>query len=331
MLERYSVENKVSCMNRNLLPGQRNCSNCGFQHPCKITSFDEIDALAKNITDFALAEVKRSWCSEKIKFFIHLVLMEAIPNAAEHGIAGIKSGEKKELINKGGYEHFFKMIEEKWAESGRPIEVTVCVNAERILLGVHDYGKGFDPHMYDLNLASQDDLLDVSGRGLKMLHRMGVDLHWNDKGNSILCAITDKILRTSEKVASVDKLFHIGIEEFDEQHKQLFELFNYIHENIVSGEDPDVNSLVWEKLSKYAKMHFLVEESTLGSCGYPQLEKHIKEHNFFISKVKGAYGGGEGAAGGNLEMAGFISTWFKNHIGTVDKEYVPFLHSKGMK
>jgi len=325
------VTNKVSCMNRNLFPGQRNCSNCTFRHPYKITSFDEIDVLAKDIADFTLTEVKRAWCSEKIKFFIHLVLMEAIPNAAEHGIAGIASVEKKELIKKSGYECFFKAIAAKWAESGKPIAVTVCVNAERILLGVHDYGEGFDSHMSDLDLDSQGDLLEVSGRGLKMLHRMGIGLHWNEKGNSILCAIGDKILRPSEEVAKLDKLIHTGVEEFDEQHKQMFELFNYIHENIVSGEDPDVNSLVWEELSRYAKMHFLTEEATLENCGFPQLKEHIKEHNFFTSKVKLINSvSDEGCVVGNLEIWGFLSTWWKNHICTVDKEYVPFLNSKGI-
>lgn len=324
------MKHKVSCMNVELFPKQRNCSTCAFEKPYRINSFDQIDGVAGEITAFVLNEVRRCWCSEKIKYFIRLVLLEAVPNAVEHGIAGIASEEKKALLENNGHDRFLELVEAKWAESGKAIEVTACVNAERILLGIHDHGAGFDPHMYDLDLSSKDDLLNVSGRGLKLLHTMGVDLHWNDKGNSILCAITDGVLRTSDKVTQINQITRLGIEEFDEQHKQMFELFNYIQENIARGAEMDVKLLMWDELSKYAKMHFLVEEAVLGNCEYLKMEHHVKEHTFFISKIRELTGGGFADVHDEREMAGFLATWWQNHICHVDKQYVPFLRSKGL-
>ncbi len=139
-----------------------------------------------------------------------------------------------------------------------------------------------------------------------------------------------------------DDRYSVGIETFDHQHKQLFEiintLFTYIKaRNILKAASKGaVNKKPLEEtlneLLNYTKIHFNAEELEMLSHGYPGYEKHKKEHDEFASRVADfILRVNRGEAVLTAEVLNSLVNWLDHHMYGTDKLYSPFLTSKGVK
>jgi len=135
----------------------------------------------------------------------------------------------------------------------------------------------------------------------------------------------------SELLEWVDAL-SVGIEEIDNQHKELVRLLNQLHTAIWEKHGSAASMEILDKLVEYTRVHFTVEESLMRILGYPDYEHHRQEHEKLISQVielQRKLKSGE--ANISFELLHFLKNWLTHHILGTDKAYAPYFLSKGAK
>ncbi len=125
-----------------------------------------------------------------------------------------------------------------------------------------------------------------------------------------------------ELVFSDDLL--IGIDEIDNQHREIFNWTNAIlfPENGELTEDLFLDGLLF--LSRYTGYHFLAEEHAMMEFNYAQLENHQLQHKIFRSKIQSVYerAQADGASKGLLsELYYLLSDWLTYHIKIRDRDF----------
>ncbi|MDV4151302.1 hemerythrin family protein [Clostridium sp. AL.422] len=119
--------------------------------------------------------------------------------------------------------------------------------------------------------------------------------------------------------------FKTGIEIVDEQHKELFRLFNqvyelYNNEFIIDKYDQIITAV--EELKDYTKYHFKAEEDYMLSIRYKKFFEHKIKHEDFIRKIDSIdYNIIDNNQQNHLlELLKFITDWLVEHVITVDKQ-----------
>jgi hemerythrin len=126
--------------------------------------------------------------------------------------------------------------------------------------------------------------------------------------------------------------FSVQVRQFDEEHKQLIQLVNQLHDAMKMGQGKQVIGDVLSGLISYTKNHFAAEERLMKAHNFPDYEKHKKEHNQLTMAVLDLQKGYEaGSAPLSQSVMTFLKDWLTNHIQGVDKGYGPFLNGKGVK
>lgn len=125
--------------------------------------------------------------------------------------------------------------------------------------------------------------------------------------------------------------FKVDIDEIDEQHKKLIDLVNKLYNALREGKGRDILDEVFNAMADYASYHFDTEETLFGIHRYPDIMRHMKEHNEFrqtLISLKEKHQQGNYSAG--IETMFFLREWLKKHILDEDKKYAPFFIDKGM-
>ncbi len=123
-----------------------------------------------------------------------------------------------------------------------------------------------------------------------------------------------------------------GVQIVDDQHKNLVELVNRLYDAMVKGKGNQALGGILTELIDYTVYHFKTEEDLFRQYSYREAEHHIAEHNDLTQKaiaLKQAFDGGKTAI--TLETMNFLKDWLVNHIMKSDKNFGPFLNSKGVK
>lgn len=124
----------------------------------------------------------------------------------------------------------------------------------------------------------------------------------------------------------------VGIEEIDEQHRELVRLLNQLHTAIWEKHGTDACIEILDKLVEYTRVHFAVEESLMRILGYPDYAPHRHEHENLISQVVELQRKlKSGEANVSFELMHFLKNWLTHHIMGTDKAYAPYFLSKGVE
>jgi hemerythrin-like metal-binding protein len=108
----------------------------------------------------------------------------------------------------------------------------------------------------------------------------------------------------------------------DKQHKELFRLINDFYNAIVEKKGKEATQRAIEDMEDYIKTHFTSEEIMMKNAGYDDLEQHLKEHKFYVEKVRDLRERfNEGRMILSLEVTNFIKDWITNHIKITDQKY----------
>ena len=114
-------------------------------------------------------------------------------------------------------------------------------------------------------------------------------------------------------------------ENIDEQHKGLFKLSNEIYDLVEKGiDDHEHFRELFLALNDYGIEHFLYEEMYMQEQNYPDLKKHIKQHNEFSNKVRDLCVGIDKETH-IRDIGEFVSTWLVEHVLNEDMEYKEFV------
>ena len=122
-----------------------------------------------------------------------------------------------------------------------------------------------------------------------------------------------------------------GFPEIDSQHKELFSVANNFVSAIIEEREKDEIARVFKFLEDYIVFHFSNEEKLLAEKGYPDLEKHVLQHNYFkrhFEALKAAYEVGgvtpELVSGVHKHVVG----WLALHIANTDISWANYLKSR---
>ncbi len=119
----------------------------------------------------------------------------------------------------------------------------------------------------------------------------------------------------------------VGIEEIDDQHRELFRRAERLLEGLRRGEPEEIGGLL-DFLHAYVVEHFGAEEAAMREARYPGYQRHKAEHDRFIEDLL-AVAADHDDEGGDTEVAVRIDTWLgrwlREHVRGTDQELGRFL------
>ncbi len=129
--------------------------------------------------------------------------------------------------------------------------------------------------------------------------------------------------------------FSVNIGKIDEQHKELFNIGNFLYDLIAIKDHIDRYDEIMEALNRlknYAIYHFQTEEKLMQEYGYPKYEEHKKQHDAFIAKINSLDEDivDEDQRKVELDLVMFIANWIEQHILRTDMEYKEFFNGRGV-
>ena len=116
--------------------------------------------------------------------------------------------------------------------------------------------------------------------------------------------------------------YAVGVQEIDEQHKELVRLLNSLHTAIIEHHGTEASRKILNDLAEYTRVHFTVEESLMRVSSYPEFENHKKIHEALIHQVRELQAKVEsGSAKISFELLHFLKNWLMHHILESDKQF----------
>ncbi|NWG31359.1 MAG: hemerythrin family protein [Rhodocyclaceae bacterium] len=122
------------------------------------------------------------------------------------------------------------------------------------------------------------------------------------------------------------KTLSIGVEEVDEDHRKLVDIFNTLNHAVKEREAPEYLAAVLDELINCTVWHFSHEERLMLKYQYKDMEAHKAEHRELIETVKELQqellqGGGE-MTERHIEI---LERWLTEHILTTDMRLGAYL------
>lgn len=125
-----------------------------------------------------------------------------------------------------------------------------------------------------------------------------------------------------------DSSLSVGIMSIDEEHQLLLGLIQKL--NLASrSSEREVISGVLNELIDYTVKHFRHEEELLQKYHYPDVEKHIWEHQELTDKVLAMQKEKRYLVKENFSA--LLREWLKHHIVETDRKYADFLAAQGVR
>jgi len=123
-----------------------------------------------------------------------------------------------------------------------------------------------------------------------------------------------------------DQILSVGIDEIDEDHRKLVEIFNILNHSVTDGESPEYLAAVLEELINCTIWHFSHEERLMLKSGYDEMEEHKEEHQELIKSAKDLQQeilqSDKPVADEHIE---FLEGWLTEHILTTDMKLGSYL------
>ena len=129
-----------------------------------------------------------------------------------------------------------------------------------------------------------------------------------------------------------DASFSVGVDELDDQHKQLINMINQLKDikNISVGSESISTTLA--EMTKYMDYHFKAEEKYLIDSGYPDFLSHSKQHNEFMEKtMEFCQDTIDRKEDVPEKIHSYLMLWLTNHILKSDMKYKSHLSEQGFK
>ncbi|MCL2192588.1 MAG: bacteriohemerythrin [Treponema sp.] len=130
--------------------------------------------------------------------------------------------------------------------------------------------------------------------------------------------------------------FAVGIPLVDNQHKELLNLANALHDTCRQGKEfvPEGFKKTAGAAVEYVKVHFSTEEKIMERVNYPGMAEHKAEHQKFVRKVLEEVRNFEdGVSFVPNRFVAFLKDWILSHIALMDKkmaDYVLDLAKRGL-
>jgi hemerythrin len=124
----------------------------------------------------------------------------------------------------------------------------------------------------------------------------------------------------------LDHVLTVGIDEIDDDHRKLVNLFNILNHSVTEGAAEDYVEAVLEELINCTAWHFSHEERLMLKYGYEGLDEHKTEHQDLISSARELQQ--KYLQMGKLEEKEdleYLEHWLTEHILTADMRLGSYL------
>ena len=135
----------------------------------------------------------------------------------------------------------------------------------------------------------------------------------------------------TKPVLAFDDAFITGVDEIDDQHRNLINLTNEAAQVFAAGPPANqVHQLVQELLS-YAIYHFRTEETLMQQYGYREAsneaaESHIQQHRDFAAKVVSVQEALQRRQFVDPDaLVAYLAEWITRHILGTDQDLAAFI------
>ena len=82
------------------------------------------------------------------------------------------------------------------------------------------------------------------------------------------------------------QILSVDVDEIDEDHRRLLDIFNILNHSLMDGESPDYLAAVLEELINCTIWHFSHEERLMLKYGYAEIEEHKAMHQELIKGAR---------------------------------------------
>jgi hemerythrin-like metal-binding protein len=121
----------------------------------------------------------------------------------------------------------------------------------------------------------------------------------------------------------------IGIDEIDEQHKEIIDMLNRMRDALPKKDAANDVAETITALAIYAKVHFKTEEAFMARIAYPYLERQKRAHAEMLQKIQSMLiNMKRGDTPSAREMLAFLKQWLVGHIEKEDLLIKQFLESR---
>lgn len=157
------------------------------------------------------------------------------------------------------------------------------------------------------------------------------DMHSNPiKKYSRKTNITDEIIM--HFMSSVwDNTLVIGIDNIDNQHKEMFNLTGQLLNSMKENGDKNETIKILNHLNEYMNRHFKEEEAIQKQYKYPKYKLEIKEHKKFrsgLDEIRDILKQGNISPLVTITMYQKIFGCYRKHMLNLDKDFGEFLLNK---
>ena len=128
-----------------------------------------------------------------------------------------------------------------------------------------------------------------------------------------------------------DEKFSVNVKEIDDEHKNLFLLFNKLQDGINTGKSNHELEQALSELIDYTILHFTTEEKLMQQFSYIGFVEHKRIHDDLIAeamKLQEKFSQGKIVL--SDQVSGFLTDWLTDHILDTDKKYGPLFKNKGV-
>ena len=123
-----------------------------------------------------------------------------------------------------------------------------------------------------------------------------------------------------------------GINDIDNQHRQLFKWANEVADDEALADDGKFMEAA-NNLQEYVSAHFRAEEQAMETYGFNGLEKHGSQHKRLMREVGQLLlrAKWEGASKGlKIELQYMFADWITLHIKEWDKAFAKFMQNNDL-
>jgi hemerythrin len=118
----------------------------------------------------------------------------------------------------------------------------------------------------------------------------------------------------------------VAVDEIDEDHRKLINIFNILNHAVAEGESPDYLAAVLKELINCTAWHFSHEERLMLKHGYGEIEEHKAEHQELIDSAMNLQQkilrADKPVSDEDIE---FLERWLTGHILTADMKLGTYL------
>lgn len=123
----------------------------------------------------------------------------------------------------------------------------------------------------------------------------------------------------------------IGHDKIDEQHVELFGLFDALVEGSVKGEAKETLIVLHDRLKEYAEVHFRDEEALMQQANYPKFAQHKRAHDTFrnrLAEIRQQISTQGPTLMVLIETNKALVSWLVNHVKEVDQLFGQYLSER---